>query len=139
MSPLLMEIARALRPIAGASVNPVFGEIRLPNGGHVDFWSVDHSQRAGRGRKYPGPDRRGRARRRVPDRRLSARHSAHADRLAGAIVEASSPNGVEPTNHFWRAAHLAELGFVAHHAPTSANPHLPPGEIRRCGRRCGQR
>ena len=52
MSPLLIEIARALRPIAGASVNTVFGEIRLPNGGHVDFWSVDHSQRAGRGRKY---------------------------------------------------------------------------------------
>ena len=52
MSPLLMEIARALRPIAGASVNSVLGEIRLPNGGHVDFWSVDHSQRAGRGRKY---------------------------------------------------------------------------------------
>ena len=52
MSPLLMEIARALRPIAGASVNTVLGEIRLPNGGHVDFWSVDHSQRAGRGRKY---------------------------------------------------------------------------------------
>ena len=24
----------------------------MPNGGHVDFWSVDHSQRAGRGRKY---------------------------------------------------------------------------------------
>ena len=24
---------------------------------------------------------------------------------------------------------MAELGFVTHHAPTSANPHLPPGEI----------
>jgi hypothetical protein len=49
---------------------------------------------------------------------------------AGAIVEASTPNGVEPTNHFWQAAHLAELGFVVHHAPTSANPHLPLEEIR---------
>ena len=48
---------------------------------------------------------------------------------AGSIVEASTPNGVEPTNHFWQAAHLAELGFVVHHAPTSANPHLPPEEI----------
>jgi hypothetical protein len=49
---------------------------------------------------------------------------------AGAIVEASTPNGVEPTNHFWQCAHLAELGFVVHHAPTSANPHLPAEEIR---------
>jgi hypothetical protein len=48
---------------------------------------------------------------------------------AGAIVEASTPNGVEPTNHFWQCAHLAEPCFVVHHAPTFANPHLPPGEI----------
>ena len=36
---------------------------------------------------------------------------------------------MEPTNHFWQCAHLAELGFVVHHAPTSANPHLPAEEI----------
>jgi hypothetical protein len=48
---------------------------------------------------------------------------------AGSIVEASTPNGVEPYNHFWQIAHLVELGFQVHHAPTSANPHLPPEEI----------
>ena len=52
MSPLLMEIAAALQSVPGVSINRVLGEIRLPNGGHVDFWSVDHRQRAGRGRKY---------------------------------------------------------------------------------------
>ena len=48
---------------------------------------------------------------------------------AGAIVEASTPAGVSPENRFWQAAHLSELGFVIHHAPTSANPYLPPEEI----------
>jgi predicted dienelactone hydrolase len=45
------------------------------------------------------------------------------------VVEASTPNGVSPDNHFWQAAHLAELGFVVHHAPTAANPFLPLEEI----------
>ena len=131
MSPLLMEIARALRPIAGASVNTVLGEIRLPNGGHVDFWSVDHSQRAGRGRKYHLVliDEAAHDEGYLTDTFPSAIAPTLID-YAGAIVEASTPNGVEPTNHFWQCAHLAELGFVVHHAPTSANPHLPAEEIR---------
>ena len=131
MSPLLMEIARALRPIAGASVNTVLGEIRLPNGGHVDFWSVDHSQRAGRGRKYHLAliDEAAHDEGYLTDTFPSAIAPTLID-YAGAIVEASTPNGVEPTNHFWQCAHLAELGFVVHHAPTSANPHLPAEEIR---------
>ena len=49
MSPLLMEIAAALQSVPHASINRVLGEIRLPNGGHVDFWSVDHSQRQAEG------------------------------------------------------------------------------------------
>jgi hypothetical protein len=131
MSPLLMEIAATLQSVPHASINRVLGEIRLPNGGHVDFWSVDHSQRAGRGRKYhlvlvdEAAHDEGYLTNAFP--------AAIAPTLidyAGAIVEASTPNGVEPTNHFWQAAHLAELNFVVHHAPTSANPHLPPEEIR---------
>jgi hypothetical protein len=37
LSPLLQAIARALRSLPGASVNTICGEIRLPNGGHLDF------------------------------------------------------------------------------------------------------
>jgi len=131
MSPLLMEIAAALQSVPHASINRVLGEIRLPNGGHVDFWSVDHSQRAGRGRKYhlvlvdEAAHDEGYLTNSFP--------AAIAPTLidyAGSIVETSTPNGVEPTNHFWQAAHLPELGFAVHHAPTSANPHLPPEEIR---------
>ena len=39
---------------SGVTINRSLGaaEIRLPNGGHVDFWSIDYTGRAGRGRKY---------------------------------------------------------------------------------------
>src|SRR5580700_351670 len=119
-------VVGALRPIAGASINTVLGEIRLPNGGHVDFWSVDHSQRAGRGRKYHLVliDEAAHDEGYLTDAFPAAIAPTLLD-YAGSVVEASTPNGVEPTNHFWQAAHLAELGFVTHHAPTSANPHLP--------------
>jgi hypothetical protein len=132
MSPLLGEISHALRGVKGVTVNKIFGEIRLPNGAHADFWSVDHTGRAGRGRKYhlvlidEAAHDEGYL--------TSAFPAAIAPTLldyAGSIVEASTPNGVEPTNHFWQCAHLAELGFVTHHAPTSANPHLPAEEIAR--------
>ena len=131
MSPLLMEIAAALQSVPGASINRVLGEIRLPNGGHCDFWSVDHSQRAGRGRKYHLVliDEAAHDEGYLTDAFPAAIAPTLID-FAGSIVEASTPNGVEPTNHFWQAAHLPELGFHVHHAPTSANPHLPAEEIR---------
>jgi hypothetical protein len=130
MSPLLGEIARALRGVKGASINTVFGEIRLPNGAHVDFWSVDHTQRAGRGRKYHLVliDEAAHDEGYLTDAFAAAIAPTLLD-YAGSIVEASTPNGVDPLNHFWQAAHLGELGFVTHHAPTSANPHLSAGEI----------
>ena len=130
MSPLLREIVIALRAVPGASINTVLGEIRLPNGGHVDFWSVDHSQRAGRGRKYHLVliDEAAHDEGYLTDAFPAAIAPTLLD-YAGSVVEASTPNGVEPTNHFWQAAHLGELGFVLHHAPTSANPHLPAEEI----------
>ena len=131
MSPLLMEIAAALQSVSHASINRVLGEIRLPGGGHVDFWSADHSQRAGRGRKYHLVliDEAAHDETYLTDAFSAAIAPTLID-YAGSIVEASTPNGLDPTNHFWQAAHLAELGFVVHHAPTSANPHLPPEEIR---------
>ena len=130
ISPLLGEISYALRGVKGVTVNKMFGEIRLPNGAHADFWSVDHTGRAGRGRKYhlvlidEAAHDEGYL--------TAAFPAAIAPTLldyAGSIVEASTPNGVSPDNHFWQAAHLAELGFVTHRAPTSANPHLPVEEI----------
>ena len=131
LSPLLMEIAWALRSVPGVSINTVLGEMRLPNGGHVDFWSIDHTQRAGRGRKYHLAliDEAAHDEGYLKDAFSTAIAPTLLD-YAGVIIEASTPNGVSPDNHFWQTAHLAELGFVTHHAPTSANPHLPPEEIK---------
>lgn len=130
MSPLMRDIVLALRAVRGTSINTVLGEIRLANGGHIDFWSVDHTGRAGRGRKYhlvlidEGAHDEGYLNHAFP----AAIAPALID-YAGAIVLASTPNGVDPLNFFWQAAHLPELGFEVHHAPTAANPHLPADEI----------
>lgn len=130
LAPLLMEIARALRSVARASINTILGEIRLPNGGHVDFWSVDHTQRAGRARKYHLVliDEAAHHEGYLKDAFPSAIAPTLLD-FAGSIVEASTPAGLDPDNHLWQAAHLPELSFLVHHAQTSANPHLPPEEI----------
>jgi hypothetical protein len=130
MSPLLREISVALRPVPGSSVNTVLGEIRLANGGHVDFWSIDHTQRAGRGRKYHLVliDEAAHDEGYLRDAFAAAIAPTLLD-YAGSIVEASTPNGISPENHFWQVAHQTEHGFVIHHAPTSDNPHLPAEEI----------
>jgi hypothetical protein len=67
-----------------------------------------------------------------PTTRLSQGHSRSGDAPAtldykGKIVLASTPNGLERA--FWEAANMPERGYGVHHAPTSANPHLPPDEI----------
>ena len=130
LSPLLHAIAHALSGVKGVGINRMFGEIRLPNGAHVDFWSIDHTQRAGRGRAYHLAliDEAGHDETYLTDAFQVAIAPTLLD-YAGSIVEASTPNGASPDNHFWRVAHLAEMGFVVHHAPTSANPHLPVEEI----------
>ena len=130
LSPLLGEIVHALRGVKGVSINRMFGEIRLPNGSHADFWSVDHTQRAGRGRKYHLAliDEAAHDEGYLAEAFSAAIAPTLLD-YAGSIIEASTPAGVSPENHFWRAAHLAELGFKTFHAPTDANPILLPQEI----------
>jgi hypothetical protein len=128
LSPLFGAIALALAGVPGVSVNRSLGEIRLPHGGQVDGWSLDHTGRAGRGRKYHrvlideaafGGDE-------LVDTFAAAVVPATLD-YRGSIVEASTPNGFE--GHFWEICNVREHGFVEHHAPTSANPHLPTEEI----------
>jgi hypothetical protein len=131
LSPLLADIAEALRPIPGVSIkrSPP-AEIRLPNGGHVDFWSVDHTGRADRGRKYHLVliDEAAHGEGYLTDAFPAAIAPTMLD-YGGAIVEASTPNGVSPDNHFWQTAHVPELGFQVHHAPTNMNPYWSPESI----------
>ena len=141
MSPLLREIAVALRSVPGASINTVLGELRLPNGGHVDFWSIDHTGRAGRGRKY---------------HLVLIDEAAHDEGyLRDAFAAAIAPTLLDYAglnhrselrlmacrldNHFWQIAHLAEHGFKSttpRRAPTRTCQRRRSGP---CGRRCGPR
>jgi hypothetical protein len=129
MRPLLDQVAAALGHLPGITINRTLGEIRLAGGGSVDFWSIDVTQRAGRGRKYhlvlideaahdEGDYLRG---------TLEAALAPATIDYAGKIVLASTPNGLSGT--FWEAATIPERGYVVHHAPTAANPHLLPAEI----------
>ena len=52
LGPLFEPIVSALRGLSGVRVNRMLGEIRLLGGGAIDFWSLDYTARAGRGRRY---------------------------------------------------------------------------------------
>jgi hypothetical protein len=52
LGPLFEPIVSALRALPGVRVNRMLGEVRLPGFGAIDLWSLDHTARAGRGRRY---------------------------------------------------------------------------------------
>jgi hypothetical protein len=128
LKPLIDAIVLALAPLPGLSVNRSLGEIRLEGGGAIDFWSVDVTGRAARGRKYHLVlvDESAHDEGYLKDTLEAAIMPATLD-YKGNVVLASTPNGLEGA--FWEAANMPERGYVVHHAPTSANPHLPPDEI----------
>ena len=128
LKPLIDAVVLALAPLPGLSVNRALGEIRIEGGGAVDFWSVDVTGRAARGRKYHLVlvDESAHDEGYLKDTLEAAIMPATLD-YKGKVVLASTPNGLEGA--FWEAANMPERGYVVHHAPTSANPHLPPDEI----------
>jgi hypothetical protein len=128
LKPLLDDIALALARLPGISINRSMAEIRLRGGGALDFWSLDFTGRAARGRKYhlrlvdesahDGGYLKG---------TLEAAITPATLDYKGKIVLASTPNGLEGA--FWEAANLPERRYVTHHAPTSANPCWLPEDI----------
>jgi hypothetical protein len=128
LRPLIDAVVFALAPLPGLSVNRALGEIRLESGGAIDFWSIDVTGRAARGRKYHLVlvDEAAHDEGYLKGTLEAAIAPATID-YKGKIVLASTPNGLEGA--FWEAANMPERGYVVHHAPTSVNPHLPPDEI----------
>jgi hypothetical protein len=129
LKPLLDAVAAALGHLPGFSINRSLGEIRIAGGGGVDFWSIDVTGRAARGRKYHAA---------LIDEAAHAVGDYLADTLEAAIRPAlldydgktvllSTPNGLRGA--FWLAATDSAKGYVTFHAPTSANPHLLPEAI----------
>ena len=102
----------------------MLGELRLEGGGAIDFWSLDYTARAGRGRRYHLAliDESAHDEGRLADSFPASIAPALLD-FNGAVVTASTPNGLD--GWFHDIVHDPRHGFAAFHAPTSANPHLP--------------
>ena len=95
----------------------------MPGGGAIDFWSLDYTARAGRGRRYHLAliDESAHDEGRLVDSFPASIAPALLD-FNGSVVTASTPNGLE--GWFHDIVHDQRHGFVVFHAPTSANPHL---------------
>lgn len=107
------------------------GRIITSTGGVIDFWPLEDNELAGRGREYH---------RIGIDEAAFTKNGQMADiwrksikptllTTKGDAFVASTPNGVDPENFFYQIWHDPELGFKTHHAPTSANPFVPPDEL----------
>jgi hypothetical protein len=128
LGPLFEPIVSALRALPGVRVNRMLGEIRLVSGGAIDFWSLDYTARAGRGRRYHLAliDESAHDEGRLADSFPASIAPALLD-FNGSVATASTPNGLE--GWFHNIAHDQRHGFAVFHAPTSANPHLPAEAI----------
>jgi hypothetical protein len=128
LKPLMDAVALAVRHLPGVTINLSHGEIKIAGGGVIDGWSLDHTGRSARGRKYHIclVDEAGHDEGYLAGTLQAAITPSTLD-YRGKIVLASTPNGLEGA--FWECANMPERGYVTFHAPTSANPHLPPEEI----------
>ena len=124
LGPLFEPIVSALRALPGVAVNRMLGEIRLLGGGAIDFWSLDYTARAGRGRRYHLAliDESAHDEGRLADSFPASIAPALLD-FNGSVVTASTPNGLE--GWFHDIVHDQRHGFAVFHAPTGANPFLP--------------
>jgi hypothetical protein len=129
LKPLFAAAALALGRLPGVVPNRATPDIELIGGGRIDFWPIDVTQRAGRGKGYHLVliDEAAHDENDYLTGTLEAAIAPATLDYAGKIVLASTPNGLEGA--FWQCATIAEKGYVVHHAPTSANPHLPAEEI----------
>lgn len=105
------------------------GVIRLLGGGRIDFWTLNN-ENAGRSRKYHGVilDEvafAGDAMRATWERAIKPTLLDYG----GRALALSTPSGADSENWFFQICTQKEHGFAEYHAPTSANPHLPPEEI----------
>jgi hypothetical protein len=105
--------------------------IELVTGGLIEFWTLD-SKYAGRSRKYNVAilDEIAFADDSVEDTWNQAIEPTLADWKGSAII-GSTPNGVNPSNFFYKSQNDKKLGWSTFHFPTSDNPYIPPEEIER--------
>jgi hypothetical protein len=132
LSEVYTNCVRRLAPTITAKSSPKGdGVIRLMTGGRIDFWSLENEQ-AGRSRKY---------------KRVFVEEAAFAKPnmtdiweksiaptlidLRGAAVVLSNTRGVNTDNWMYNICTDPKSEWRDFHAPSWANPHLPPDEIER--------
>lgn len=105
------------------------GLIRTRTGGRIDFWSLEN-ERAGRSRKYHKViiDEAAFTKPTMKDIWRKSIRPTLVD-FRGSCTALSNTNGIDPENFLYQACHEPEMGFVQYHAPTSANPYMPPEEL----------
>ena len=127
------ELEKILFPVIEQS-SKVDGVIRLKTDGRIDFWTLNNPH-AGRSRKYhgtfideaafAGPDMIDIWQRAIMPTLLDYR---------GTAWVASTPNGADEDNFFYRICTDDSFGFTEFHAPTHNNPLMPKDELERLER-----
>lgn len=108
------------------------GILRLRTGGSIEFWTLE-DQRAGRSRKYrrAAMDEAAFTKTKVTIETFRQSIKPTLGDLRGSCIVASNTNGVDPDNLMYAVCNDPKLGFIEHHAPAWANPHVPmplPGQ-----------
>lgn len=125
------ELTRILEPLIEWK-NRSERRIFLKTGGRIDMWHVDNNPLAGRGRKYHLVLMDEAAFTRSPMMLEVVWPQAIRPTLidySGSAWVFSTPNGIDDKNFFYAICNEPKYGFKQHHAPTSANPHVPQAEI----------
>lgn len=122
-------IKAILQPLISRS-SQTDGLIRTATGGHVDFWTLNDNELAGRGHEYDvifineAAFTKNGQMLRTWDEAIRPTLTV----TGGSAWILSTPHGVDPDNFFYKVCHDPET-WKSHHAPTSANPYVPPSEI----------
>jgi hypothetical protein len=118
------EIAEILDPIK-KSASETKGVFRTTTGGRIDFWTLENP-RAGRSRKYHWAiiDEAAFTKANMMEIWERAISPALWD-YQGSAIAASTPNGKDDDNFFYKICADPAFGFTSYTAPSWSNPHVP--------------
>jgi hypothetical protein len=130
LSEFYERIAQDLHPIRAKASGKNDGVFRTTTGGRIDFWSLENEQ-AGRSRKYHVA---------LLDEVSFAKDSTMTNvweraikptllDFRGQAIAASTPNGINEENFFYKIFHEKQYQFTRFRAPTHTNPYLPKEEL----------